>query len=403
MKQRVAILFDNLGPYHLARLSAAAGVCELLAVEFGASSDEYAWSREHSGDFTTVTLNPSGSSSRLSSAAFRSALETALGDFRPEVVFVPGWGSRGALLSLQWCLRHRVPAVVMSESTPWDAARSGFSEWVKGRMLACFSSALVGGSAHARYLEQLGFSGSRVALGYDVVDNDHFAGASEEPGVQRTEHYFLASARFVAKKNLLRLMESYALYRKRSLDAGVTSPWKLILLGDGPLRPELEALSRAEGLDDALLMPGFVQYPELPSWYAGASCFVHASLIEPWGLVVNEAMAAGLPVIVSKTCGCAGDLVRDGMNGWTFDPEDVSQLADLMGRISGDTDLLTSMGEASRSMISAWGTDRFAAGVLQASRLASDRPFSFSGLFGRILIFVLLHCREFAPKLSRRE
>ena len=85
-----------------------------------------------------------------------------------------------------------------------------------------------------------------------------------------------------------------------------------------------------------VLLPGFKQYPELPLYYGLAGAFVLPSLTEPWGLVVNEAMAAGLPVVVSDRCGCASDLVRPGENGFAFDPCDIEQLAALLGQFRAE-------------------------------------------------------------------
>src|SRR5205807_2078983 len=148
-----------------------------------------------------------------------------------------------------------------------------------------------------------------------------------------------------AKKNLARLLQAYALYRAA---AGGAS-WKLILLGDGTLRADLERLRDELGLGEDVAMPGFKQYHELPSYYGLAGAFVHASTSEQWGLVVNEGMAAGLPVLVSRACGCAADLVRDGVNGFAFDPLDAGALAGLLGHMAGRGDGdLASMGEASR-------------------------------------------------------
>jgi glycosyltransferase involved in cell wall biosynthesis len=398
-KHRVAILFDNFGPYHVARLRAAAEVCELLAVEFGASSDEYAWNREQAAGLTSVTLNPTGPVSRMSDESFCKALGKALWDFQPEVVFVPGWGSRSALFSLQWCLQNRVPAVVMSESTAWDAPRSRFSEWVKGRLLTLFSSAFAGGHSHVRYLVELGYPLGRIFTGYDAVDNDFFSREGEL--CRQSPHArpsFLASARFVPKKNLPFLISAYAGYREKSVSSGLI-PWNLILLGDGPGRPELEALAYEEGIAESLRMPGFVQYPDLPRWYAGASCFVHASRIEPWGLVVNEAMASGLPVIVSRTSGCAADLVREGVNGWTFDPRDAFSLAELMLNMTSSPDLVCSLGAAGRAIISEWGPERFAAGVLASAEAAIERGAVSPGMGDRILLSSLLRRWESSSKL----
>jgi len=199
--------------------------------------------------------------------------------------------------------------------------------------------------------------------------------------------YFLVSARFIEKKNLPRLIEAYARYREfaskpesrkqKTENAGTLkaetgnanaetlkvesrnekgenrkqkvenknvfqlsefqlsafTPWPLVLLGDGPLKPDLCRLISDLRLQDSVLLPGFIQYPELPTFYAHAGAFIHASTTEQWGLVVNEAMASGLPVLVSNRCGCAQDLVQEGVNGFTFDPYDVEQLAQLMLRI----------------------------------------------------------------------
>ena len=102
----------------------------------------------------------------------------------------------------------------------------------------------------------------------------------------------------------------------------------------------------------------------MPAYYGLASAFVHASTTEQWGLVVNEAMASGLPVLVSNRCGCAPDLVQEGVNGFTFDPYNVEQLAQLMLKISAfQTFSLSTFGAASRRIIADWGPERFASGL----------------------------------------
>ena len=126
--------------------------------------------------------------------------------------------------------------------------------------------------------------------------------------------------------------------------------WHLVLLGDGELRGELERRIALPDLAGAVILRGFRQYDELPAFYGLARAFVHASTTEQWGLVVNEAMAAGLPVLVSARCGCAQDLVRNGVNGFTFDPYDVEELAGLMQRVAAMTEgQRRAMGQASQT------------------------------------------------------
>jgi glycosyltransferase involved in cell wall biosynthesis len=232
--------------------------------------------------------------------------------------------------------------------------------------------------------------------GYDAVDNDYFAKRS---AVTRAEAerlrseldlpraFFLASSRFVPRKNLSRLVEAFSRYRARAGQQG----WELVLLGSGMLAARIEAQVRELGVAGAVRLPGFVQYEALPRYYGLASAFVHASTSEQWGLVVNEAMASGLPVIVSHRCGCAPDLVKPGVNGFTFDPEDVDELAGLMHRVAAMADAQRhAMGEASRQIIADWGPDRFAEGLIKAVDVARSRPVPEANWFDRRLLAALI-------------
>jgi len=234
------------------------------------------------------------------------------------------------------------------------------------------------------------------------VDNLFFSdearkiGASSSELGKKIKPYFLASARFIEKKNLPRLLRAYSRYLKQArpstLDprpSTAVNPWNLVLLGDGAQRSELEKLRSELGLADCVEMPGFKQYEELPSYYAHAGAFIHASTTEQWGLVVNEAMASSLPVLVSNRCGCAADLVREGENGWTFDPTNEEQIADLMLRIASDETRRKSMGLKSREIIAEWGPDRFASGVKSAVEAALAAPRKKAGLLDRLILKVL--------------
>ena len=165
-----------------------------------------------------------------------------------------------------------------------------------------------------------------------------------------------------------------------------------MLLGDGPLRAEVESRVAGLGLTGEVLLPGFRQYHELPVFYGLAGAFVHASATEPWGLVVNEAMAAGLPVLVSERCGCAPDLVREGVNGLTFDPSSVAELAGLMERVAAMTDgQRAAMGEAGRRIVADWGPERFANGLMQAVELAVSRPRPQASVLDQAFLCALAH------------
>jgi glycosyltransferase involved in cell wall biosynthesis len=333
----------------------------------------------------------------LSRSRLAGCIHDKLHRLSPDVVCVNGWADTTALAGITWALGAGSRVVLMSESTAYDERRRRWREAVKRRLVAVGDAALVGGAPQSAYIRTLGLRDDAVFTGYDAVDNAHFAeqaarvrsgAGTERARLRLPERFFLASGRFVAKKNLVGLVRSYARYRR-----GAGAPvWSLVLLGDGALRPRIEAEVHALGLDGIVHLPGFKPYDELPTYYGLAGAFVHASTTEQWGLVVNEAMASGVPVLVSARCGCAPDLVRDGVNGFTFDPYDVEALAGLMQRVAAMTDeRRDAMGRASQRIIADWGPERFAHGLMQAVQVAMSRPTPRASWLNKALLRTLIH------------
>ncbi len=276
-------------------------------------------------NFQRITLFNPGDPGLRSSAEVRRRVHASLKKCCPAVVAVPGWSDHGALSALEWCANSGIPAIVMSDSTVWDYERLFWKERIKRQLLRLAAAGFVAGTPHAEYLQKLGMAPDRVFPGYDAVDNDHFRQGADAARRQEVElrkkhalpqNYFLASARFVEKKNLSRLIQAYAAYRACLLQAGKgrnpVEAWELVLLGDGPLRPALDSQIAALGLKEHVFLQGFKQYAELPVFYGLAKAFIHASTTEQWGLVVNEAMASGLPVLVRRTVSWPGHGFGEG-------------------------------------------------------------------------------------------
>ena len=404
---RVAVVFWRLGPYHHARLNAVGQRMQVVGIESCGLENTNAWAKvEGAGSFQKVTLTDRHVNSRLWRQELQRRMFQTLDDLKPQVVAVPGWSLVDALIALLWCSLTRTPAIVMSDSTAIDAPRVAWKEWIKGRVVNLCSSALVAGIRHREYVMQLGMPADRIGLGYDVVDNRYFEDKVAEVRGRKSEvrkqfglpeKYFIASARFIEKKNLPRLIEAYARYRQMvsKAESGKQKAviWDLVLLGDGPLRSSIFDLRSSLGLDASVHLPGFKQYPELPAYYGLAGAFIHASTTDQWGLVVNEAMASGLPVLVSDRCGCAPDLVREGVNGFTFDPYNVEAIAQLMLKISAFQDAsLSAFGGASRDIISQWGPERFVSGLESAAAKAIQSGPRPSTLLDRLLLRALIAC-----------
>jgi len=403
----VAVVFHHIGPYHHARLNAAADRLSVTGLEWSAKAYDAWGAGDTTARYEKISLFSEATDRYPGKAELRQGFCWALEQAKPDVVAVNGWNNFGSLAAANCCVARGIPMVVMFESAREDELRTWWKEMLKRRIVDLYSTALVGGQRHIDYLVELGMPRERIFTGYDVVDNEYFRQRAEEVRSQRSEvrqkyglpeNYFLASARFIPKKNLPRLIRAYSEYRDRLKRTGVTdagynrdTPWDLVLLGDGPLRQTLNSQLSTLNLQAHVHLPGFKQYDELPVYYALAKAFVHASTTEQWGLVVNEAIASGLPVIVSDRCGCVPELVNG--NGFTFDPFDEQELVERLSQMASlSDDERKSLSDASYGISANFAPKRFGEGLEQAARLAPSHPRKAS-LIGRALMIAIENAR----------
>jgi glycosyltransferase involved in cell wall biosynthesis len=375
------VLFKRIGPYHNARLRAAGRLGAITAIELEPDDTTYAWNKvDADSGYTRLQLHAArGSGWRENSQRLGQLLDSV----DAAAVAIPGYSEPLALFALSWCKFKSRTAILLSESTRVDARRRWLAELAKSLIVRQFDTALVGGSRHVEYASYLGLDPERIYQGYDAVDNEYFSNScselrgeapnhalAPEPAPVRAAKYILASSRFIPKKNLATLLKAFSLFK-----TGPRASWKLILLGDGPLRAEIEKFILANGLTNEVILPGFVQYQDLPHYYARSEFFVHASTTEQWGLVVNEALASSLPVLVSTPCGCAPDLVIEGMNGFTFDPESPSDLALHMSKLADlDTAKRRQMGAFGQQLITKYSPQVFAENLWKCAKTGSVAP-----------------------------
>jgi len=290
-----------------------------------------------------------------------------LDQLRPSSVLVPGWYTAPALAAALWAKLHNKRSILMSETTEEDHRRVWWKEFSKRILIwLLFDFSIAGGKPHVRYLERLGFPLSKIARFYDVVDNAFYQEASirakERPELKQAyrlpSNYFLYVGRLAPEKNLKACLLAFARYRE------LGGTWSLVLVGDGPDREALENLSRDLGIREHCVFAGLRAAKEITTYYAFAGCFVLPSTLEPWGLVVNEAMASGLPILLSKRCGCAEDLVEPAGNGFMFDPTDEIELTNRMLAVSESSQaVLDAMGQRSREIIAEYSPERWASEV----------------------------------------
>lgn len=373
MNITIGILFSNYGPYHIARIQELANCNQKLqnqvvAIELARSQDEYPWQiKVDNLHFSLISVIQEQALEKTNTFKLAQKLNSILKKENPSVIAIAGYFQPAMLFTLAWCLWHRKPAILLSETTENDAPRSWWREVLKSIIVTKFKSALVGGQPHKRYLVKLGMPIEAIFIGYNVVGNRAFH-PNRIKSLPRpvNNSYFLAVNRFIPKKNLSFLISSYAIYHQIMGE----NAWDLVICGEGQMRLNIEQQILEVGLKKHIHLPGFLQQDELFSYLAHAGCFIHASIQEQWGLVVNEAMAAGLPVLVSNRCGCYEDLIIEGVNGFGFDPENTQQLTELMLKMSSPDIDLQKIGEAALEHIQKFSPDYFAQGLMQAVEYA---------------------------------
>ncbi len=199
-----------------------------------------------------------------------------------------------------------------------------------------------------------------MEIGYSVVDNEHFSS-----GIKTIhQNMILCVARFSEEKNLARLIKAFQ-------KAKLSEDWFLKLVGGGPLKEELQKLIAG---NEQIILSDWLSYNELPDLYASASFFILPSLFEPWGLVVNEAMSAGLPVALSVQCGCEPDLCSDA-NGFSFDANDENNIIETLKKICGTTEMeKEAMGDASREKIAMFSPQIWAKRFISLATQTNGSP-----------------------------
>jgi len=290
------------------------------------------------------------------------------------VLFMLGWGSVTAMLGILACRAARIPFFVYGDSSfppPEDSAARRIRAGFLRALFGVTTGFMVSGALNADYYRHYGADPRRFFLLPWAVDNERFAAACrfapgerdalrDRHGFSRDAVLFVFSAKLVERKDPMTLLRAFDAMTHRDRAA-------LLFLGDGVLREPLETFVRERGLG-AVCFAGFVNQTDLPKYYGLSDVFVLPSTYEPRGAVINEAMACGLPVIVTDRCGSIGDIVLDGDNAVVYPAGDAAALAHAMDRLVQDGALRTRMAQRSREIIERWSFARGVEGVKDALR-----------------------------------
>jgi len=250
--------------------------------------------------------------------------------FKPDVLNINGWHDPAQVVLALYAKKLGVKLVISSESSALDRPRKNLKESLKMRFLCRADAFFCFGKTSVEYLETLGIDKSVIPVKKAaVVDSafisEAFSKAERTRFPEDNNRNFIYVGRLAREKNLSLLLTAY----RDCLATQKEANWGLIFVGDGSMKNTLMKEAADNNLS-SVRFAGGMPWHKVPDYLAQADVLILPSLSEPWGLVVNEAMACAMPVIVSRNCGCAGDLVQNGQNGLLFDPTEVDELAAAM-------------------------------------------------------------------------
>ncbi len=348
MTVRALFLYSEVAPYFLDALTH-------LVAHHPVEARVVHWPRHPDAPFETLDAPGVASADRRS--LDDTALRALAGEFRPDVVYVSGWMDRGYLRLARRLRRSGVP-VLCGIDTPWTGSLRQRAAALAGRWMVrrCFTHAWVAGEPQAELARRLGFGADRVLTGVYTADVERFRPAAEARAARAAwPRVFLYVGRLLPHKGVEDLVEAFG-----SLGPG--HGWRLRLVGEGPLRDALET-------PDGCTVEGFVQPGELPGLAAEAGCFVLPSRREPWGVVLHEFAAAGLPLVASRACGAGGAFLEEGRNGFGHPAGDPAALAGALRRVVRLTDEeLRAMGRRSRALAERTTPEGWAGTLLSVAR-----------------------------------
>jgi glycosyltransferase involved in cell wall biosynthesis len=301
---------------------------------------------------------------------------------RYDVVWLHGHNYAANLIALGAAKTAGLPVMMRGEThlgLPCHGIKSTLRRPLMGTLYRWCDRLLAIGSANAAFYRTMGIPEEKIFRVPYSVDNDRFVQSAKLTNDQRAEirkrhgvptdqPLILYAAKFTPRKRPGDLLEA-----ARRIKAGPHRPFTVVMAGSGELERELRNFCNEHALDN-VVFTGFVNQSELPALYGASDVFVLPSEDEPWGLAVNEAMCASLPIVVSREVGCAPDLVQDGVNGYTPPAGDVRGLVRALQHLIEDEDLRHRQGQESLVRIQQWGYRQCLEGVRSALAGLEFRP-----------------------------
>ncbi|OGF67039.1 MAG: hypothetical protein A2Y62_10820 [Candidatus Fischerbacteria bacterium RBG_13_37_8] len=290
-----------------------------------------------------------------------------------DAIIIHGWNYVTAWLAYITSILLRNPLFIRGDSSLYfELLKPSWKLLIKKlifRILFKFVYGfLVVGSSNAKFYSYYGVPKSKMFWTPFAVDNDRFTKKYDELfskkmetkkqlGIPHKKVVLLFCAKLINRKNPIDVLMAYEKVRYEDK--------ALVFLGEGNLRKQLEEYAKSKGIEN-VFFTGFINQSQLPYYYLSSDIVVLPSIIEPWGLVVNEAMCFHLPIIVSNHVGCHPDLIKHGENGFVYTSGDTNELTLYLEKLFTQKELREKMGEKSYEIIKEWDYEQDIDGILKA-------------------------------------
>jgi glycosyltransferase involved in cell wall biosynthesis len=374
---RIALLTNFLPPYRIPTFEALAGRVGSFRILLSTSMETNRYWKPDFGALD-VRIQKSVTRERIWSHpnGFTETLYThypydtlsQLGDYRPSVVLSGEFGFRTLTAVIYRVLRRRSRLIIWATLSEHSEQSRGWRRKALRRVFLRFADAvLVNGRSGAKYITSIGYSRKRVFLLPQTTEVSAFA---RVPVCRFGEaaHRILIVGNLVERKNIGGFLSILGLWCKAHPERNV----EVFIAGDGPERKQIESNPRGQNLTVRLL--GNVPYPDLPRVYEQGGALAFPTLADEWGLVVNEAMAAGLPVLGSLYSQAVEDLVLDGENGWVFHPDQPEEVYMKLDRFFSTSEHdLNCIRSRARETALQFTPERMADGIVNAIRFVQNR------------------------------
>ncbi len=289
-----------------------------------------------------------------------TALFSLFNSYKPDVLNITGYFDYAQVLLLLYAKVRGVKTIISSESSVVDKDRSFSREFLKKLFLKQADGFFCFGTTSVNYLLDLEIPDHKILVKKAaVVDNYRLSDLYQKAIIHKKgndRRHFIYVGRLAPEKNLEFLLQAFA-HLNQALP--IHHQWGLILVGEGPDRQNLEKFVEVNQLPHVTFTGGKT-WQQIPAQLANADVLVLPSLSEPWGLVVNEAMLCGMPVVVSDRSGCAPDLVKSGQNGFLIDPLSMKSLVTAMMAYATNPSLIPQHGNRSKELVAAFSPKQVA-------------------------------------------